>query len=171
MHLIQDIGSSLVVMMIPLKQGLKLISVINILALPNRRYDDSIKTRIETYYLAYHDIYNSMRFLQKSPFCHSRRDSERESGSKCLKNHIRPRMLLSGIEEFGDDKQFCKSLYEFDIMNIIIAYWRLQKKARKSIEAIIAVTVPNRKVACGPFVSHNKPAMKLEGRVTNPVIV
>src|SRR3990172_9627780 len=50
------------------------------------------------------------KLLQKSPFCHSRRDSERESGSKHLKNHIRPRMLLSGIEEFGDDKQFCKSL-------------------------------------------------------------
>jgi len=29
---------------------------------------------------------------------------KRESGSNCLKNHIRPRMLLSGIEAFGDDK-------------------------------------------------------------------
>ena len=27
----------------------------------------------------------------------------RESGFKCLKNHIRPRMFLSGIEAFGND--------------------------------------------------------------------
>ena len=45
-----------------------------------------------------------MRLLQKSQFCHSRSDSERESGSNCLKNHIRPRMFVSGIETFGDDK-------------------------------------------------------------------
>src|SRR3990170_6895703 len=57
------------------------------------------------------EITFTLRFLQNSPFCHSRRDSERESGSKCLKDHIRPRMLLSGIEEFGDDKQFYKSLW------------------------------------------------------------
>jgi hypothetical protein len=35
-------------------------------------------------------------------FCHSRNDSERESGLNCLKNHIRPRMLLSPIQAFGD---------------------------------------------------------------------
>jgi hypothetical protein len=58
-----------------------------------------------------------MRLLQKSQFCHSRSDSERKSGSNCLKNHIRPRMLVSGIETFGDDKQFCKSL-ELLIINM-----------------------------------------------------
>lgn len=49
--------------------------------------------------------------------------------------------------------------------------WRLQKKTRKRIDAIIAVTVPNKKVACGPFTSHNNPARKLDGSVINPVIV
>ncbi len=48
-----------------------------------------------------------MSLLQKSQFCHSRSDSERESGSNysprriCLwhdlKNHIRPRVLLKEV--------------------------------------------------------------------------
>ena len=56
--------------------------------------------------------------MQKSQFCHSRSDSERESGSNCLKNHIRPRMPVSGIETFGDDKQFCKRLIDIFIDKI-----------------------------------------------------
>jgi hypothetical protein len=43
------------------------------------------------------EIGNHRSLLQKSQFCHSRSDSERESGSNCLKNHIRPRMPVSGI--------------------------------------------------------------------------
>jgi hypothetical protein len=33
------------------------------------------------------------RLLQKSQFSHSRSDSERESGSNCLKNHIPDRSI------------------------------------------------------------------------------
>ncbi|MEI7639387.1 MAG: hypothetical protein WCJ37_18885 [Syntrophus sp. (in: bacteria)] len=61
----------------------------------------------KTYLLPHKD----WKELRGSPplFCHSRHsrdDSERESGSNCTKNHIRPRMPLSGIEASGDDKQF-----------------------------------------------------------------
>jgi hypothetical protein len=65
------------------------------------RFAEIKKGEQKTYLLSHKDWKESRD--GPPPFCHSRNDSERESGSNCMKNHI-------PIEASGDDKQFCNYL-------------------------------------------------------------